>query len=404
MPGAVSFIQGARASTDTVGAGVMGAARAGRRTLIAIATAGLVLTAIVAATSITGWDQAHPWSAVVPRVGGVILFFAVGLWCLARRPYDRFGWLIVVLSVAYSLTMLNGSANSTLYSIGRAALPFSEVAVAYTVLAFPSGRLTRRRDQLLVAGYGVGVVALWLPSILLGERFTVGGVLVECANACPANALAVRDAAGPAKALSNCLYLIQFAVMVGVVASLAARYRSSRPVLRRSLAPVTFTAAMRAGSVAGYIVSRAVAPESAVTQVLGWAAALVIIALPLSFVVGVLRARLFSISVLHTLIVELNSAVSPLEFREALSRAVGDPDLQLVTPTPEGDLLDLTGHPLPRPAPGGSQVVTTIDANGHGLAILHIHGAAEGPGGFSTVRQRLRSRWNRTCRGGACRC
>ena len=357
-----------------------------RGVLVAVTAVGLTLAAVVAYTSATGWDQNQPLVSVVPRVAGVLAFFAVGGWCLERRPGDRFGWLMVGLGTAYALTMLNGSSNSTLYSIGRAALPFSEAAVAYTALAFPSGRLTARRDRYLVGAFAVATVVLWLPALLLSEQFTVGGVLVECGDACPANAFVVHDAATPARALSNGLYLVAFGVLVGVVASLTARYRSGRPVLRRSLAPVTITAALRGGSVAAYIVGRAVAPESHATQVFGWVAVIAVIAIPLSFLAGVIRARLFSISVLHTLILELNSTASPPQFRQALSRALGDPDLELVTPTVDGGLLDLAGNRLERPLPGASQMVTSIDGASHGLAILHDTALIEDQEFFDAVR------------------
>jgi tetratricopeptide (TPR) repeat protein len=68
---------------------------------VAVTAVGLTLAAVVAYTSATGWDQNQPLVSVVPRVAGVLAFFAVGGWCLERRPGDRFGWLMVGLGMAY---------------------------------------------------------------------------------------------------------------------------------------------------------------------------------------------------------------------------------------------------------------------------------------------------------------
>ena len=74
-----------------------------------------------------------------------------------------------------------------------------------------------------------------------------------------------------------------------------------------------------------YLIGRAVAPDSLFTSITGWGAVFVVAAVPLAFAAGILRARLFSISVLQALMVELNGATGLVEFRAALGRALAIP-------------------------------------------------------------------------------
>ena len=203
------------------------------------ATVGVALTMAIGVAAANGWND-NTWAAVAPRVGVIGTLFTVGIWSLARRPHDRFGRLLVALGVIYGVSMLNGSDSSLAYSIGRTVLPFGEVMVAYTALAFPSGRLTRRGDRLVISAFAAVVVLVWPVAVLASPDFGVGGVMVECGLSCPANAFAAGDAMSLSRALSDCVYLAGFLASLWVVASLLTRYRRGRPMQRRSLAPVTF--------------------------------------------------------------------------------------------------------------------------------------------------------------------
>ena len=345
-------------------------ARHGTRLALA-ATVTALLTVWVAVSAVTGWDSGEPWFAAGVRVAGVLSVAGVGLWATARRPENRFGPVMVGVGLLYGITMLNGSDNSVVYSTGRTALVFAELALVYLILAFPSGRLVERRDQLLVRCLAAFTVLLWVPAVLLGPKFTVGGPTVACDTRCPANAFMVTDRADLARGLSNAVYLVFLGAMVLVVASLYRRYAAGAPVLRRTLSAVTVTTGARATVLIGYAALAVFAPHSVGASAFSWLIYATTIAIPLAFVVGTIRARLLWIDVLETLINDLNRALDPIAFRRALAGAVGDPSLKLVHVGDDGSLTNLAGDPVERPVPGSASVVTAIEAGPGHLALLH---------------------------------
>ena len=70
---------------------------------------------------------------------------AVGLYAWREGTHARFGRLLVLAGGAWFLASLSSSSNELLYSIGRVAGWTVEAGLIYLILAFPSGRLTRRR-------------------------------------------------------------------------------------------------------------------------------------------------------------------------------------------------------------------------------------------------------------------
>ncbi|MDX6535106.1 MAG: hypothetical protein QOF68_2850 [Gaiellales bacterium] len=352
-------------------AGARGAVHPNRPWMIATAGGGLALSAAVAFAAATGWNSEHPWVAVGPRVAVIWSFLAAGGWALTRRPGDRFGALLVALAFGYGIVMLHGSSNDAIYSLGRFALPFAEVGLAYAILAFPSGRLTLRRDRRLIAALTACVCVLWPIAVLTDDRFRIGGSQAACGDTCPSNVLAVWDYPGLARASNNLLYLAFAAAMAALVLSLVRRFIGSSPVVRRALEIVLIVAGVRAATVAVYGIAKVAAPDSTVAYAVGWLPVAAGIAIPLACLFAAVRARLFATSVLASLIAELNRAPGPAAFRNVLSRAIGDPSLELVRRNADSTLSDVDGNPVNEPGRGSGRAISDAAGSGGGLALIH---------------------------------
>src|SRR5215208_6850011 len=126
--------------------------------LAALGAAGVALSAAAVWIAATGAGaEPRGFSAVVHALV-IATPIAAGLYAGHRNPGGRFGWLLVLAGVLWSPTMLAESSDSLLYSTGRVSVWFAELLLIYLVLAFPTGRLASRSDQLLVRA-GAAVVA-----------------------------------------------------------------------------------------------------------------------------------------------------------------------------------------------------------------------------------------------------
>src|SRR4051812_37778197 len=101
----------------------------------------MLLTAAVVVLMLETAAPHHRAFAAVAYGLLVAVPVAVGVVVLARRPDDRFGWLLIGAGAIWSTVSLNGSTDPLPYSLGRVALWIAEPILLYLLLAFPSGRL-----------------------------------------------------------------------------------------------------------------------------------------------------------------------------------------------------------------------------------------------------------------------
>ena len=97
--------------------------------------------AIPGVRATTGVSEATAVIEGVARGLMVAVPLAVGLYARRRPAHARFGGVLVTVSCIWFLGLLSSSASPAVYSAGRVASWLAEVAIAYAVLAFPTGRL-----------------------------------------------------------------------------------------------------------------------------------------------------------------------------------------------------------------------------------------------------------------------
>ena len=326
----------------------------------------VLLVAISAALAVSGADS-QPALVAVARASIVGVPMAVGLYAWHRGVDERFGLLLIALGVAGFLTSLGESDDELLYTIGRAASWLLEVLLAYTILSFPTGRLTGRTDRVLVASVGVVVLALYLPQLLLAEDFPVPNPFTSCMQNCPSNAFFALDSEPRfVDAVMRPLgVLLVFVVMAAVTLRLWSRVRAATHLTRRMLIPVIAVGAARTALLGIAIVARQLDPDTWAVEAAAWLLGLAVPALALAFLAGLLRWRLFAEAALRRLAECLRTLPDAVTLRTAFAEAFDDPTVEIVFPARgSGKWMDSKGRPVPLPEPGSGRCVSEVRHGG----------------------------------------
>ncbi len=332
---------------------------AGGLVVLWTSTAAAAAIAIVAvATSSRSDVGTDAWLSVF-----VALSFTVcGLLAWWRRPYNRTGALMVAVAFSWFASLLVYAHDPRLYTIGLAAkyLPFA--VFGHVLLAFPSGLLRDRWPRAMVAlGYFDAIV------LRLAWMLVAGPLNTDCD--CPASVIDAHASGGVAHVLEYTQRALGLLVVVGSVSILVGRWRRASSAYRRVLAPVVLT-----GSVTGLLLG--------LDLVVGWFSKdagdvvwlLVLVALgsvPVAFLAGMIRARLAQGSIAH-LVVELGATPAAGALRDALARALRDPDLRVAYWLPEAQIyVDAEGRRVQLPADGENGAAATIvEQDGRRIAAL----------------------------------
>ena len=250
------------------------------------------------------------------------------------------------------LTEIDASLPQT---IGEPFRLLPVVLFLHVFLAYPSGRLERRFEQVLVAVGYAAAVGSGLAAMLLGS--TTRTSLIEAVDQ--------PRAAGALVGIGR--IGIAAVVLTGLV-MLFVRARSLRQPIRRSLVRACF--ALTLLLLAAAVLMRHFDWPAATP--IKWVGFTLIGVAPALFLIGFLRARLAR-SAVADLFVELRDSPSPVDLRAALARALHDPSLQLVYWLPEfRSYADLEGQAVDLGELGAGRSVTLIDNEGaHVAALVH---------------------------------
>jgi signal transduction histidine kinase len=338
-----------------------GATRPGRLLLWAIALAGLAAAGASVALALTSDHVPEPGLQAALLDWITLPYILGGLIAWSRRPDSRFGPLMVAAGFANFISSLQWASAALPYTIGLAFDLLPAALFIHVFLAFPSGRLERRTERVVVAaGYSV---ALGLQLLMM----VLGGVGAND------NLLAVAAEPSAANTVQDVQLVTLSALALTGVALLVARRRTSGRPLRRSIALLTQWFALGLVMIAALLLAGALELPAFETirrvtfGVIGIAA--------VAFLIALLDARLAR-SAVSDLVVELDADPGPADLRNALSRALGDPSLTLAYWLPEFESwADLDGRPVELPAHDNGRATTLIDRDGLHLAAL-VHNAS----------------------------
>jgi signal transduction histidine kinase len=300
------------------------------------------------------------------QVGTDAIWIATGLVAWWHRPDNPVGRLMVAL----------GFLELAHNAFWDAPLPFTiaelvsfwtlPMAVALFV-SFPSGRLGSRFERWFVASTAVAVIALSVVSQLNWDPADNG-----CPQ-CPQNLLLVahNETLWSINTAVGDAFLIAVLVLLAVV--LVQHARRASPPARYALRPVLFAAAASVLSLGVVIVADVLGfgTEGSVELIV---ADLAYAAIPIAFLVGLLRTRLHR-SAVADLVVALNSLPPPGKVRDAIAGALGDPSLEVALWLQDGHrYVDSNGAAVELDVPPG-RAVSHLDRDGRRVAAL-VHDAA----------------------------
>ena len=349
--------------------------------LAALGAAGVALSAAAAWVAATGaGPEPRGFTAAVHALV-IAAPIVAGLYAGYRNPGGRFGWLLLLAGVLWSPTMLAESSDSVLYSIGRVSVWFAELLLIYLVLAFPTGRLRSRGDQLLVRA-GAGLVALLLVSALLGG-YPEPSPWASCGTDCPGNAfmLPSSEPGFVADALMPALQLASVILFAAVALQLLRRLMRGTSLMRVELVPVLTAAVVRMAATVAFLIAREADSGSQLTEVLGWIALLGTPAISVGFLIGLVRSRARAGRALRRLSGVLGRPTAQ-QLRDVIAEAVDDPSLDVVyrTSGDPAEWVDDVGHPVTLPESSESRATTEIRSGGVPVAaLIHDPALAEAP-------------------------
>jgi signal transduction histidine kinase len=339
-----------------------------RRSLIVLGLAALaVFIPSAAAPFVTGNEYGPvdiPLRVTADIVGGS--FLAVGLIAAWRRPHSRIGPMMMVVGLLWFATEVAWVPDAVAWSVGFALTSLYAPVLGQVFVSFPSGRLRGRRDKLVVAlAYGWSLAAAlantltWHPVYPQPWAHNVFGVL---------GSQHLNDEISRVTAVGSA------AVIALVVGTVISHWRHATPPGRRVLAPVLWTSAPTGICLALVFFSQAGLVGGALARQLTGIGYLVAAALPVGFLIGLLRTQIGR-GAIGDLVVQLGRRAAPAERLDtALARVLGDPSIQVLYRVPSASggraYVDASGQPAQLPETGTGRAVTTVDQGGEPMAAL----------------------------------
>jgi signal transduction histidine kinase len=340
-----------------------------RRALWALGAAGVLMGLAVLALVVTNEQLEAPgaWAAGALIIGWG--FIGVGLFAWGRRPDNRVGMLLAGTGFAWLVAATGFSDLPLLFTFGQALSSVYFAVVMHLLLAFPTGKLQSRLEEHVVRlGYLLTTVAV-IPVWLFADPAEL-----DCSE-CPENVILVSANKTLVEAASVVFNLVAVLLVGTVLVILVRRWRRATASQRRLLVPVysagvaviimlIVTVALQAGGL----------DPSALDAL--WVAAMVPFGLvPYLFLATLVRARMIQSGAAGELMARLAEAPRPGELRDALSRALGDPSLELVYWLPQDErFVDARGRPVELPGPGSGRGVTKVEREGGCVAAI-VHDA-----------------------------
>jgi signal transduction histidine kinase len=327
------------------------------------------------------------WPDVLIDVAPGLAFAFAGLIAWSVRPRNRVGLLMMGVGVGLLIRVQPGRRDSSAFSdtLGRILVPWPAlgevwvpialvivgalgvVMLIHLLLAFPGGRLVSRVDRALVRSFyfvlPVAAVLGWAGTNASPESLRIFGAF---------------DSAifGYANALPNLIYLT--CLVLGSVLVIR-RWLLGGRARRRSLAPVFWSVIPVVFAFLPFTLIEVAdrfwqKPNGAFVFVplsaAGHWSPLLLIALPVGFLVALLRSGL-DMSSVGDLVVRLSGGLTPDQLQPALARALQDPSLKVVYWLPSlGWFADLQGNQVDLPGTDSDRAVSVLGDPAEPVAAL----------------------------------
>ena len=269
-------------------------------------------------------------------------FVAAGAVAWRRRPENRTGLLMLLSGLTWFGRDLARWHAGIPIRVGELSLNVFLALIAHQVIVFPYGVARTRLERGLIGA----TYALALGGYVLSEIFP---------------------------SLNDPLAALAIPLIVLIIFVVVQRWLGATPPERRALEPILW-----AGPIALIVAAASIAHDYldvGQSSAMDWLK-LAYIAIPIAFLLGVLRTRLQHAAV-GGLVIELSEVASAAGVRDALARTLGDPSLELAFWLPgKGRYVDLNGKPMTLPREGG-RAVTELEGI---AALVYDSSLLEDPG------------------------
>lgn len=329
--------------------------------------------------ALVGWILGGEWASIhahdpenhfIDALTG-LSFLLSGLVALDQRPRSRIGVLMIAYVVVNYLGNWGELHVPAVPAIGASiGQQLGAPIVAHIALSYPAGRLHTRFERAVIGViYGVKSLA----SVVILLTFDPRHDGCRCAW---------EPAPFPSKAavLTTSLAAQRADFVLGLLFLVAVwlRWRRATPGGRRELAPLWIAVCVIClVDLAGAFSSPD--PVAQPFAYLVWELQnVLVVTVPIIFVWGLLSTQLAR-SAVGDLVIDLDKGALPGELRACLTRALGDPSLEMLyTRDGQAGWVDADGQPRPVPDPANGQQardVTMVERDGQLLAAL-IHDPA----------------------------
>jgi signal transduction histidine kinase len=326
-----------------------------KRIAPAVVAAALAAGIAVSVAVFTSATADHPVRTGLFTLVIGLSFVGAGLVARSRRPENRTGSVMVATGFLWFIAQLGYSDRHLLNTVGTATELLFVIGFAYLLLSFPDGRLHSRLERVLI-GIGVFDVAVLQVTWMLFDGD-------------PDNLLAVTDSNDVEVAIVNAQRALGASLSIATAVLVFRRWRRATGPLRRAAEPVLWAGA------ASFVALAVSAVNDILDQPLGdveWLWWLIFATVPYAFLAGLLRVQMARGAVAQ-LVLELGEASRPGRVRDALARALGDPELRLAFWVPERNgFVDAAGRPAQLSADA-----TIVERGGRRIAALEHDPALE---------------------------
>jgi signal transduction histidine kinase len=323
--------------------------------LFAIALAGFGAAGFSVVSALTSDHVREPEIQAALIVWVILAYVLAGVIAWWRRPESRLGLLMIAAGFGTFVSMLGWSNVDLLRTIGQTLDFLPPILFLHVFLAFPTGRLERLVDRVIVAAAYLTGIGLGFVRMLLGGFGPDGMFQLTTEPNVADVVLRVQLVTSAALALAG----------IGV---LVARRRGTGRPLRRSLVLLHESFALALVMIAVLAMRHAlgISGFETIQRITFFVVGLA----PLAFLFGLLQARLAR-SAVGDLFVELRADPAPSDLRDALARALRDPSLRLAYWLPQfRSWADLDGRPMELPSKHSGRATTLINRDGERVAAL----------------------------------
>jgi class 3 adenylate cyclase len=307
-----------------------------------------------------------------------IAYLVAGAIAWRRRPDNATGPLLLAIGYCWYIADFQAAPVPAVAGLAFATRRLLNAFSAYLLLAFPSGRLELRRHRVAF-GLVMAIAAIQVPSRLvlvdripavLGHFGPIPLLGCDCDNpfgVAPAPDLFAR--------IESWTGFLSGAVALLILGLVVLRLTAATAPMRRVLWPVLFGAIVGLAVFAFAVLSEHLALDAALTDRLFWALALARSAIPIGFLVGLLRMKMGKAAVAD-LVVGLQGQRTAGSLERSIADALHDPAVKLGYWSPAARAyVDGAGKALAMPSPGSGLSVTFVDRADEPLGAI-VHDAA----------------------------